>query len=661
MASEARIGAARSRLYGLASRLLLPPTAELFEELESGALLAEARAEARALASRKVTRALEAVAKAWARHRPGSVQELAAQFERAYGQAAGRDRPVYELQYGGASDFGMPQALADVSGYYAAFSLRQHEQERCDHVGVEAEFIAYLCYLEAWALANGLAEQRETAARAVRGFLQEHLSAFTGAFWQRVRATAEPSAQREAAGLLAALVDEHCAELRVARRERRYVELAALLLLVLAPAAALAGDARALFESRCATCHGSKGDGQGIAAYLLNPRPRDLTRGTFRLRSTPTGTLPTDDDLFRTITEGIPGTAMPPAADLSEADRRSLVAHVKTLAPAFGEEGPGTPIRIGAAPAPTPERVAAGAELYAKLQCSKCHGEKGGGDGPSAPTLRDDDGLPIRPYDFTRPGGMKGGASAADVYRTFTTGLDGTPMPAFGDALSDDERWSLAFFVLSLGARSHAPPQTVTRLGVATVEELPKGPGAPGWSSVAGAAVALRPLWARGSGPDMLVVRAASDGRELALLLEWEDLTADVQRARAEQFVDGVAVQFPLGGGKPFFGMGERGGPVNIWHWRPGEELAELNATAPGTLTPQRPAQQQARGAGVWTYGRWRVAIWRALSTRQPDDVQLDGRRSVPIAFAVWDGAQGDRNGQKRVSFWLELDFGSTR
>ncbi|MBK7859696.1 MAG: c-type cytochrome [Archangiaceae bacterium] len=661
MASDARRGAARSRLYGLASRLLLPPSPELFEGLQSGALFAEASAEARALGSRKVTRALAAVAKAWARHRPERLGELEAQFERAYGQAAGRDRPVYELQYGGTSDFGTPQALADVGGYYAAFSLRQHEHERCDHVGVEAEFMAYLCYLEAWAHANGLAEQRETAARAVRGFLHEHLSAFTSAFWQRVRTTAEPSAHREAAGLLSALVDEHCTRLRVARRERRYVELAALLLVLLTPVAALAGDGKALFESRCATCHGSKGDGQGIAAYLLNPKPRDLTQGTFRLRSTPTGTLPTDDDLLRTITEGIPGTAMPPAADLSEAERRSLVAHVKQLAPGFDVEGPGTPIRIGAAPAPTPARGAQGRQLYQKLQCSKCHGEQGKGDGPSAAALRDDDGLPSRPHDFTRPGGMKGGASAADVYRTFTTGLDGTPMPAFADALSDDERWSLAFFVLSLSARAEPAPQTVTRLAVADVAELPKGPEAPEWSSVAGARVALRPLWANASGPDTLVVRAASDGRGLALLLEWEDPTADVQGARAEQFTDGVAVQFPVGGGKPFFGMGERGRPVNIWHWRPDEELAELNATAPGTLTPQKPGQPQARGAGVWTYGRWRVAIWRALSTGQPNDAQLGGRRSVPIAFAVWNGAGGDRNGQKRVSFWLDLDFGVAR
>jgi cytochrome c oxidase cbb3-type subunit 2 len=106
---------------------------------------------------------------------------------------------------------------------------------------------------------------------------------------------------------------------------------------------------------------------------------------------------------------------------------------------------------IGDPPTPTPERLARGAQLYAQAKCFQCHGASGKGDGPSAGELRDDLKFPIRPTDFTR-GQFKSGSDVADVYRTMTTGLDGTPMPSFADALSDDERWAISYHVLSFSA-----------------------------------------------------------------------------------------------------------------------------------------------------------------------------------------------------------------
>jgi len=67
----------------------------------------------------------------------------------------------------------------------------------------------------------------------------------------------------------------------------------------------------ALYQQRCASCHGKDGRGDGEYAGLLNPRPHDFTSGRYKFRSTDTGALPTDDDLAHSITEGLHGTSMP--------------------------------------------------------------------------------------------------------------------------------------------------------------------------------------------------------------------------------------------------------------------------------------------------------------------------------------------------------------
>ena len=74
----------------------------------------------------------------------------------------------------------------------------------------------------------------------------------------------------------------------------------------------------------------------------------------------------------------------------------------------------------------------------------------GKGDGPSAPGLEDDSGLPIVPRDFTDAGQFVGSSDPQGIYQTFTTGLDGTPMPSFADFLDEDQRWQLVWYVISL-------------------------------------------------------------------------------------------------------------------------------------------------------------------------------------------------------------------
>jgi cytochrome c oxidase cbb3-type subunit I/II len=208
---------------------------------------------------------------------------------------------------------------------------------------------------------------------------------------------------------------------------------------------------KAVYERRCVGCHGVKGDGNGSAATFLNPRPRNFTLGAFKFRSTPSGSLPTDGDLYRTLTRGVRWTAMPTWHELPEKDRISVIAYIKTFSSRWKDEKPEPPIPIGEPPKATPELVARGKELYAQAKCWQCHGNGGKGDGPSAGELKDDLGFKIFPADFTK-GQFKGGGDVRDIFRTMTTGLDGSPMPSFVDSMKEEERWAISYYVLFFSA-----------------------------------------------------------------------------------------------------------------------------------------------------------------------------------------------------------------
>ncbi len=208
---------------------------------------------------------------------------------------------------------------------------------------------------------------------------------------------------------------------------------------------------KAVFEQRCIGCHGVKGDGNGFAATFLFPRPRDFTFGVFKFRTTPSGSLPTDGDLFQTVTRGVRWTAMPTWHEIPDKDRLAVLTFIKTFSERWKAEKPELPVAIPDPPPATLELVARGKELYKVAKCWQCHGDGGKGDGPSADSLKDDFGFPIRPADFTK-GQFKGGSNVADIYRTMTAGLDGTPMPSFVDSMKDDERWAISYYVLSFSA-----------------------------------------------------------------------------------------------------------------------------------------------------------------------------------------------------------------
>lgn len=191
-------------------------------------------------------------------------------------------------------------------------------------------------------------------------------------------------------------------------------------------------DAAGLYRDACSPCHGRLGDGQGPGARLLGEaQPRDFTVGVFKFRTTPTGSLPADEDIFRTISRGVPGTWMPEWEEMLTEDQRwALVRYIKGFSDFFADEEPDPPVSIPREREVSAELVSEGRLVYAALRCAQCHGPLGRGDGPSADELTDDWDRKIHPYDFTR-GGYKAGSAPSDIYRTLVTGLSGTPMPAF--------------------------------------------------------------------------------------------------------------------------------------------------------------------------------------------------------------------------------------
>ncbi len=185
-----------------------------------------------------------------------------------------------------------------------------------------------------------------------------------------------------------------------------------------------------------------------VSRYVF-PQPRDLSRGLFKIRSTPTGSLPTDQDLFDTITRGMLGTVMPSWANLREQERWELVGYIKTFSDRFAAEDPPEPITIGEPKPRYATSINAGRRLYIDAECSACHGVVGKGDGPSSYTLKDSWDYPIVPADLTNSRNWRGGSRAEDIYRSLATGIGGTPMPSF-EALSEDQLWDLTNYLLSI-------------------------------------------------------------------------------------------------------------------------------------------------------------------------------------------------------------------
>lgn len=205
---------------------------------------------------------------------------------------------------------------------------------------------------------------------------------------------------------------------------------------------------RADFQRWCVSCHGYAGDGHGPSAQRFDNVATDFTRGVYKCRSTPSGTLPTDDDLRRSIRDGLFDTGMPSfiAAGVMQID--DLVTLLKRFSWRFAHEPPGQPIAVPPEPSRDPPSIARGAAVYDRMKCANCHGARGRGGGPGAANLRNDDGSEAHVTDLAS--GFKCGDKPARIYTTLMTGLDGTPMSSYAETITPEEAWDLVHFVQSL-------------------------------------------------------------------------------------------------------------------------------------------------------------------------------------------------------------------
>ena len=483
------------------------------------------------------------------------------------------------------------------------------------------------------------------------------------------------------------------------------------------PAATSGKPGDAAYQKHCAVCHGADGRGDGAAAYLLDPKPRNFRMGYFRLVSTANG-VPTEDDLVRVIKAGMPGTPMPSWAQLGDAQIKELAQYVLSLrhdelvqeglakkmsqadaeAKAKKKTTPGDVIK-NAPPAMkwTPE------ELKASFveKCAPCHAEDG--TGKDDPAWRTGEGYGIKSRNFKR-GVFKGGREDLDLFRRITAGLPGTPMPGFG-AVSAEDRWKMVKYIQTLSEpaaqqKAWVKETTVTAKRVASI---PVDVNAPVWNDVPAVELGLLALKDNPLNVLGVTVRAARDDASVAFLLEWADDSRDANASRVVNFSDGAAVQLSGDADPPLFTMGDPDKAVQIWYWKamwqpeatqqsaidhyldekkgwvmaaPDEDTTfetgraagnsasvadrtgkaeEMHVTRFGSLTPAPMESQAVDSAATWANGKWRVLLRHPIKAAHQGDVAFAPNATLRVGVAVWNGAAGDRNGQKSASIWQNL------
>ncbi|MFQ6003783.1 MAG: ethylbenzene dehydrogenase-related protein, partial [Candidatus Zixiibacteriota bacterium] len=368
-------------------------------------------------------------------------------------------------------------------------------------------------------------------------------------------------------------------------------------------------------------------------------------------------------------------------------------------------------IKVPSEPPYSAEAEARAKEMFADA-CAPCHGTTGRGDGVQKQF--DEKGYPTRPRDLTQgifKGGpepeqiyrriVAGMPGSPMPMSDWAYGEDAWHLTHFVLSLSSEkqrERVEMKKF----------------RIIARQVKQIPEHPDAGVWRDVLGVNLHMMPLWWRDDRPEILNVKALHDGKELALRLMWADETHDHTAIRIQDFRDAAALEFSLEKDPPFFGMGEKGRFVNIWMWKserqadleptfqdidkvypnlgidsypnlmrsaleqptrhaltlesdpsfitgwgagnivsdPLRQTAaeDLAAQGFGTLKARPIPDQNVQAKGVYDLGTYRVVLRRAFKGSGPNSIDLTPGNTVSVAFAVWNGSAGDRDGKKSVT-----------
>ena len=488
------------------------------------------------------------------------------------------------------------------------------------------------------------------------------------------------------------------------------------------PDAATIEAGKKIYFRKCVWCHGVDGAGDGPGADRLWPRPRNFNQGTFKIRHTASGELPLFDpkkpvkgqnDLFDTVTHGLPGSAMPPwDGILTEQQRIQVLAFVTMQLVKdrkFDDKTESfTVLDINSKDLKQipygKESIDKGAKLVVDKKCVECHGMEGRGDGNPF-NLKDDWGFPIQPANWHKCWNFRGSRqdpyNIKNIFRTFSTGVNGTPMPSFADNTTIEERWHMANFVASLCERDRdgnplpIDPQTdkpkinfVVPSGF-TEGEIPADPNDKKWQERdrriigLGGQITHKPRNFVNRIDDMWV-RSLYNKNEIAFMFQWDDRSKSqvapgvtvvpvaeappttgepdsiaAKQNKYEVYNDAVAIQFPAKWEeipppeKPRYLFGEEKRPVDIWKWEADGTVKAYKGTGWDQPLEERPGATAALKLvkSEFKDGRWTVIIKRALKTEDKDlDVQFKTGQYIPTVFFAWDGHNGDAGLKMAVS-----------